>query len=77
MRNENSFLGTFSATVNGLSDMSRVNSSTIYALNMNVDPVKQKSFEHGLELVMQLVKPHIAMRNQTKICPWLSNERCG
>jgi hypothetical protein len=46
-------------------DMACVTSSTIYALNKNVDPVKQKSFEHGFELVMQLVKPHIARRNQT------------
>jgi hypothetical protein len=45
-------------------DTARVNSSTIYALNKNVDPVKQKSFEYGFELVMQLVKPHIARRNQ-------------
>ena len=46
-------------------DTARVNSSTIYALNKNIDPVKEKSFEYGFELVMQLVKPHIARRNQT------------
>jgi hypothetical protein len=46
-------------------DTARVNSSTIDALNKNIDPVKQKFFEYGFELVMQLVKPHIARRNQT------------
>jgi hypothetical protein len=45
-------------------DTARVNSSTIYALNKNIDPVKQKYFEYGYEMVMQLVKPHIARRNQ-------------
>ena len=45
-------------------DTARVNSSTIYALNKKIDPLKQKSFEYGFELVMQLVKPHIARRNQ-------------
>ena len=48
-------------------DTARVNSSTIYALNTNVSPLKQKSFDYGFDLVMQLVKPHIAQRNQTSL----------
>jgi hypothetical protein len=54
----------FHTSKTNMIDTARVNSSTIYALNKNVDPVKQKSFEDGFELAMQLVKPHIARRNQ-------------
>ena len=48
-------------------DTARVNSSTIYALNKRLDPIKQKSFEYGFDVVMGLVKPHIALRNHASL----------
>ena len=45
-------------------DTARVNSSTIFALNQGKDPIKEKSFECTYQLVMELVKPTIEMRNQ-------------
>jgi hemerythrin-like domain-containing protein len=53
-----------------------VNSTAIYALHKNVDSAKQKTFEHRFELVTQLVKPHIARRNQTYF-PMVVNQKIG
>ena len=40
-------------------DMARVNSSTLFALNGNKDPLKQSSFEFGMDIVCSLVGPFI------------------
>ena len=45
-------------------DTARVNSSTIVALNQGEDPIKEKYFECTNQLVMELVKITIEMRNQ-------------
>ena len=45
-------------------DTARVNSSTIVALNQGEDPIKEKYFECTYQLVMELVKITIEMRNQ-------------
>ena len=45
-------------------DTARVNSSTIYAMNQGVDPIKQISFEYTFQLVMELMKPTMEGRNQ-------------
>jgi len=45
-------------------DTARVNSSTIFALNLGKDPVKEKSFQYTHKLVMELVTPTIEKRNQ-------------
>jgi len=45
-------------------DTARVNSSTIFVLNQGKDPIKEKSFEYTYQLVIELVKLTIEMRNQ-------------
>ena len=44
-------------------DTARVNSSTIFALNQGKDPIEERSFEYTYQLVMELVKPTIEIRN--------------
>lgn len=55
-------------------DMSRVNSSTIFALNNNNDPLKVNSFEFGVDLAMDLVKPLINNRKQQGLPKQIQNK---
>ena len=43
-------------------DTCRVNASTIYAMNNNLQPRNIKSVDFGFELVMSLIRPHIPLR---------------
>ena len=47
--------------------MARVNSSTIYALNKDMNPCKLSSFEFAFDLVMALVKPQIELRKKNNL----------
>ena len=47
-----------------LLDTIQVNSSTLNALNRNMDPKKQSSFEFGYSLAEQLILPQIRKRNK-------------
>ena len=40
-------------------DTCRVNASTIYAINIDLQPQKIKSIDFGFELIMSLIRPHI------------------
>ena len=40
-------------------DTCRVNASTIYAMNNNLQPRNIKSIDFGYELAMSLIRPHI------------------
>ena len=44
-------------------DMACVNSSTLFALNVNNNPLKQSSFEFGMDIVCSLVGPFTQQRN--------------
>ena len=46
-------------------DTARVNSQTLYAINSGKQPRKLNSYEYDMELVMQLVTPHIITRRNT------------
>lgn len=50
-------------------DMARVNSSTLYALNKELCPLKQNSFEYGMDVAFDLVKPFLQQRNQARLSP--------
>ena len=45
-----------------------VNSATLYALNRNMDPKKQSSFEFGYSLVEQLILPQIRRNKNGFTC---------
>ena len=47
-----------------LLDTCRVNSAAVLALNKGKDPRKQDAFEHGISLVLQLVRPFVEMRSR-------------
>ena len=47
-----------------LLDTIRVNSAALHALNRNMDPKKQSSFESGYSLAEQLLLPQIRTRNK-------------
>ena len=47
-----------------LLDTIQVNSSKLNALNRNMDPKKQSSFEFGYSLAEQLILPQIRKRNK-------------
>ena len=47
-----------------LLDTIQKNSTTLYALNRNMDPKKQSSFEFGYSLAEQLILPQIRRRNK-------------
>ena len=44
-------------------DTCRVNASTIYAMNNDLQPRNIKSIDFGFELAMSLIRPHIEQRN--------------
>ena len=48
-------------------DMARVNSSTLFALNQKIYPLKQNSFEYEMEVDFELIKPFIIQRNQSRL----------
>ena len=50
-------------------DLARVNSSTLFALSGNKDPLKQSSFEFGMDIVCSLVGLFIQQRNQSHLAP--------
>ena len=41
----------------------RVNASTIYAMNNDLQPRNIKSVDFGFELAMSLIRPHIEQRS--------------
>jgi len=47
--------------------MACVNVSIIFALNKGIYPLKQNSFEFGVELAMQLIKPFVMVRDTTRL----------
>ena len=49
--------------------MARVNSTTLFSLKRNKDPLKQNSFEFGMDIVYSLVGPFIQQRNQSHLAP--------
>ena len=55
-------------------DTARVNSSTTFALNQGKDPIQEKSFEYTYQLVMDLVKPTIEIRNQIFLASKIKQE---
>ena len=44
-------------------DVCRVNASTILALNAGVDPRKQKAYDFGMDLALNLIRPHVQRRS--------------
>jgi len=48
-----------------LLDVCRVNAGTALALNKNIDPSKQNSYDFGMKLVFALIRPHINRRPLT------------
>ena len=44
-------------------DTCRVNASTIYAMNNDLQPRNIKSVDFGFELAMSLIRPHIEQRS--------------
>ena len=50
-------------------DMTRMNSSTPFALNENRNLLKQNSFEFGTDVICCLVDPFIQQRNQSHLAP--------
>ena len=50
-------------------DMAFWNSSTLLALHGNKDPLKQNSFEFGLDIVCSLAGPFIQQRSQSHLAP--------
>ena len=43
-------------------DVSRVNASTLLALDKRIDPRKQDSYDFGMDLAFMLIRPHIQRR---------------
>ena len=50
-------------------DMAWVNSSTLFALIGNKDPLKQSLFEFGIDIICSLVGQFIQQRNQAHLTP--------
>lgn len=48
-------------------DTARVNSGTLFALNNNLNPLRQDSFEFGMDIVYSLVTPFISQRNLFRV----------
>ena len=42
----------------------RVNASTVIALNRSIEPHNTNSFDFGISLVLQLVRPFVALRSK-------------
>ena len=55
-------------------DTARVNASTLYAFNTNVCPLKVDSFEFGMGIVFDLVKPFIQRRNTARLPPMVTSK---
>ena len=45
-------------------DTCRVNASTVIALNQSIEPRNTNSFDFGITLVLQLVRPFVALRSK-------------
>ena len=45
-------------------DTCRVNASTAIALNQSIEPRNTNSFDFGISLVLQLVRPFVALRSK-------------
>lgn len=55
-------------------DMARVNSSTLFALNNKIDPLKQDSFDFGMSLVFGLVGPFVKQRDPANLKPGIKQK---
>ncbi|XP_057293812.1 uncharacterized protein LOC130622372 [Hydractinia symbiolongicarpus] len=55
-------------------DMARVNSSTLFALNNKIDPLKQYSFDFGMSLVFGLVGPFVKQRDPANLKPGIKQK---
>ena len=45
-------------------DTFRVNASTVIALNQSIEPRNTNSFNSGITLILQLVRPFVALRSK-------------
>ena len=64
---------TMTAFAYGL-DTCRVNASTVIALNQSIEPRNTNSFNFGIILVLQLVRPFIALRSKWGLSKSIQNK---